>query len=112
MFETALADLVTGIPVHKDTALFISQSISGHQGRTTILGLLPKERPTEIDLPPDDGLQHVLGCLCGRGGHKLPALRSSAWGYWGICQGLDLPDRSPVVLLTMNLLKKELCGHH
>ena len=31
-------------------------------------------------------------------------------GYLAACQGLDQPDRSPVVLLTTNLLKKELRG--
>ena len=37
-------------------------------------------------------------------------------GYLAACQGLDQPDRSPVVLLTTNLLQKELRGanlnHH
>lgn len=31
-------------------------------------------------------------------------------GYLAACQGLDQPDRSPVVLLTTNLLQKELRG--
>ena len=31
-------------------------------------------------------------------------------GYLAACQGLDRPDESPVVLLTTNLLKKELRG--
>lgn len=31
-------------------------------------------------------------------------------GYLAACQGLDQPDKSPVVLLTTNLLKKELRG--
>ena len=31
-------------------------------------------------------------------------------GYLAACQGLDQPDRSPVVLLTTNLLQNELRG--
>mmetsp|Transcript_15374 Transcript_15374/g.31474 ORF Transcript_15374/g.31474 Transcript_15374/m.31474 type:complete len:1068 (-) Transcript_15374:127-3330(-) len=111
MFEKTLSDLVSGIrSSRRNTALYISQNIA--------------EIKTELQSPDffvkSNALQkltflQMMGYTMSWAAFSAVEVMSSPRfahkriGYLAACQGLD-PDNSPVVLLTTNLLKKELRG--
>jgi AP-3 complex subunit delta-1 len=112
MFETTLADLVTGIRSHKrDTALFISQSIADIKVELQSSDLFVKsnalQKLTFLQMMGYSMSWAIFAAVEVMSSTRFALKRV---GVLGICQGLDSPDRSPVVLLTTNMIKKELRG--
>ncbi|KAL3793355.1 LOW QUALITY PROTEIN: hypothetical protein ACHAW5_006339 [Stephanodiscus triporus] len=112
MFETTLADLVTGIRSHKrDTALFISQSIADIKVELQSSDFFVKANALQkLTFLQMMGYSMSWAVFAAVEVMSSPRFALKRVGVLGICQGLDSPDRSPVVLLTTNLLKKELWG--
>ena len=112
VFESTLVDLVTGIRSHKrDTALFISSSIADIKVELSSSDFFTKanalQKLTFLQMMGYSMSYAVFGAVEVMSSTRFGLKRV---GVLGICQGLDSPDKSPVVLLTTNLLKKELRG--
>jgi AP-3 complex subunit delta-1 len=112
VFESTLVDLVTGIRSHKrDTALFISQSISDIKVELSSSDFYTKanalQKLTFLQMMGYSMSYATFGAVEVMSSPRFGLKRV---GVLGICQGMDTPDKSPVVLLTTNLLKKELRG--
>ena len=112
MFESTLADLVTGIRSHKrDTALFISQSIADIKIELQSSDFFVKANALQkLTFLQMMGYSMSWAVFAAVEVMSSPRFALKRVGVLGICQGLDTPDKSPVVLLTTNLLKKELRG--
>ena len=109
MFESTLADLVTGIRSHKrDTALFISQSIADIKIELQSSDFFVKANALQkLTFLQMMGYSMSWAVFAAVEVMSSPRFALKRVGVLGICQGLDTPDRTPVVLLTTNLLKKE-----
>lgn len=112
MFESTLADLVTGIRSHKrDTALFISQSIADIKIELQSSDFFVKANALQkLTFLQMMGYSMSWAVFAAVEVMSSPRFALKRVGVLGICQGLDTPDRTPVVLLTTNMLKKELRG--
>ena len=112
MFETTLVDLVTGIRSHKrDTALFISQSIADIKVELQSSDLFVKSNALQkLTFLQMMGYSMSWAVFAAVEVMSSPRFALKRVGVLGICQGLDSPDKSPVVLLTTNMIKKELRG--
>ncbi|KAL7541758.1 hypothetical protein ACHAXR_011196 [Thalassiosira sp. AJA248-18] len=112
MFEKTLTDLVTGIRTHKrDTALFISQNIAEIKNELQSPDFFTKSNALQkLTFLQMMGYTMSWATFAAVEVMSSPRFALKRVGYLAACQGLDQPDRSPVVLLTTNLLKKELRG--
>mmetsp|Transcript_13321 Transcript_13321/g.28903 ORF Transcript_13321/g.28903 Transcript_13321/m.28903 type:complete len:1049 (+) Transcript_13321:206-3352(+) len=112
MFEKTLNDLVTGIRNHKrDTALFISQNIAQIKNEVQSPDFFTKSNALQkLTFLQMMGYTMSWAAFAAVEVMSSPRFALKRIGYLAACQGLDQPDRSPVVLLTTNLLKKELRG--
>ena len=112
MFEKTLTDLVTGIRAHKrDTALFISQNIAEIKAELQSPDFFVKSNALQkLTFLQSMGYTMSWAAFAAVEVMSSPRFALKRVGYLAACQGLDQPERSPVVLLTTNLLKKELRG--
>ncbi|KAL3788883.1 hypothetical protein HJC23_002637 [Cyclotella cryptica] len=112
MFEKTLNDLVTGIRAHRrDTALYISQNIAQIKEELKSSDLFVKANALEkLTFLQMMGYTMSWAAFSSVEVMSSPRFALKRVGYLAACQGLDQPDKSPVVLLTTNLLKKELRG--
>lgn len=112
MFEKTLNDLVTGIRSHRrDTPLYISNAIAECKAE-----LKSSDMHTKSNALSKLTFLQMMGYTMSWAAFSCVEVMSSPRfafkrvGYLAACQGLDQPDKSPVVLLTTNMLKKELRG--
>ena len=112
MFEKTLNDLVTGIRSHRrDTPLYISNAIAECKEE-----LKSSDMHTKANALSKLTFLQMMGYTMSWAAFSCVEVMSSPRfafkrvGYLAACQGLDQPDKSPVVLLTTNMLKKELRG--
>jgi AP-3 complex subunit delta-1 len=112
MFEKTLNDLVTGIRSHnRDTTLFISNAISECKTELKSSDLFIKANALEkLTFLQMMGYTMSWAAFSSVEVMSSPRFALKRVGYLAACQGLDQPDKSPVVLLTTNMLKKELRG--
>ena len=112
VFEKTLTDLVTGIRSHKrDTALFISQNIAEIKAELQSPDFFTKSNALQkLTFLQMMGYSMSWAAFSAVEVMSSPRFALKRIGYLAACQGLDQPDKSPVVLLTTNLLKKELRG--
>ena len=101
VFESTLVDLVTGIRSHKrDTALFISSSIADIKVELSSSDFFTKanalQKLTFLQMMGYSMSYAVFGAVEVMSSSRFGLKRV---GVLGICQGLDSPDKSPVVLL-------------
>ena len=112
MFEKTLTDLVTGIRSHKrDTALFISQNIAEIKSELQSSDFFVKSNALQkLTFLQMMGYTMSWASFTAVEVMSSPRFALKRVGYLAAIQGIDQPDKSPVVLLTTNLLKKELRG--
>ncbi len=112
VFEKTLTDLVTGIRSHKrDTALYISQNIAEIKNELQSPDFFTKSNALQkLTFLQMLGYSMSWAAFASVEVMSSPRFALKRIGYLAACQGLDRPDESPVVLLTTNLLKKELRG--
>eukprot|EP01082_Thalassiosira_pseudonana_P015115 g13563.t1 g13563 contig82:15103-18358(+) len=112
MFEKTLNDLVTGIRTHRrDTALYISQNISEIKQELKSPDFYTKSNALQkLTFLQMMGYTMSWAAFASVEVMSSPRFALKRVGYLAACQGLDQPEKSPVVLLTTNLLKKELRG--
>jgi len=112
VFEKTLNDLVSGIRSHKrDTALFISQSIAEIKNELQSPDFFTKSNALQkLTFLQMMGYTMSWAAFAAVEVMSSPRFALKRVGYLAACQGLDQPENSPVVLLTTNLLQKELRG--
>ncbi|KAL7549328.1 hypothetical protein ACHAWF_012601 [Thalassiosira exigua] len=112
MFEKTLNDLVTGIRSHKrDTALFISQNIAEIKTELQSPDFFVKANALQkLTFLQMMGYSMSWAAFASVEVMSSPRFALKRVGCLAACQGLDQPEKSPVVLLTTNMLKKELRG--
>lgn len=112
VFEKTLTDLVSGIRSHKrDTALFISQNIAEIKTELQSSDFYTKSNALQkLTFLQMMGYSMSYAAFAAVEVMSSPRFALKRVGYLAACQGLDQPDKSPVVLLTTNLLKKEMRG--
>ena len=112
MFEKTLTDLVTGIRTHKrDTALFISQNIAEIKNELQSSDFFTKSNALQkLTFLQMMGYNMSWAAFTAVEVMSSPRFALKRVGYLAAIQGIDTPDNNPVVLLTTNLLKKELRG--
>jgi len=112
VFETTLHDLVTGIRSHKrDTALYISQNIAKIKIELQSSDFFTKSNALQkLTFLQMMGYSMSYAAFAAVEVMSSPRFALKRIGYLAACQGLDQPEHSPVVLLTTNLLKKEMRG--
>ena len=112
VFEKTLTDLVTGIRSHKrDTALYISQNIAEIKNELQSPDFFTKSNALQkLTFLQMMGYSIQWAAFAAVEVMSSPRFALKRIGYLAACQGLDQPEKSPVVLLTTNLLKKELRG--